>query len=97
MKNNDKLNSSLEGNGRNLPNFHTGLELGENMFMNDGNISAKYLTRLKQIKKVYGTKPEPVIGPNQMIKSIYTNGGSSIFKQSKQPQKHFIGNNKQVY
>jgi len=79
-----------------LPNFETNLHLKENLFAKDGNISAKYTSRLHQIKKVYGQQ-SPVIGPEQMFKAAYATGGPSVFKQRQQSQKHFAGTNKQVY
>ena len=79
-----------------LPNFQTNLQLKENLFAKDGNISAKYTSRLNQIKKVYGQQ-SPVIGPEQMFKAAYATGGPSVFKQRQQSLKHFVGTNKQVY
>ena len=49
------------------------------MFAKDGNISAKYTSRLHQIKKVYGQQ-SPVIGPAEMFRAAYATGGPSVFK-----------------
>ena len=67
-----------------LPEFDTAINVDQignkgNLFAKDGNISAKYMQRLKQIKKIYGQQC-PVIGPNQMFNTSYTNNNFNTLK-----------------